>query len=209
MLPFAISSNPMIPWVDTKIPPAPTIHITAGQLPNIGKKYVSEIPLPKPNLTVHCSLMLSSLANRGPHPHLLKTISAQKTATASPVHPPLIRPVSGNLGLKTLGSPQVLEPLLLQIPPLPLSSTIRRSIKNHKMKLILLTSENSTSHGQPIFLLPKVDVIKVLVILRPLLQATPPIPRSVFLQQMHPLLPTCKKIRWQHCQKAGQYFHRL
>lgn len=208
MPPFAISSNPMTLWVDTKVPLAPTIHITAGQLPNIGKKYVSEIPLLQRNLTVHYSLMLFSLANHGPHPHLLQT--TQQTATSSLVHPPPIRPASENLGLKTLGSPQVLVSLLLlQMPPLPLSSTIHRSMKNHKTKLILLTSENSTSHGQPIFLLPKVDVIKASVILQPLLQTTPPISRSVFLQQMHPLLPTCKKIRWQHCQKAGQYFHRL
>ena len=208
MPPFAISSNLMTLWVDTKIPLAPTIHITVGQLPNIGKKYVSEIPLLQRDLTVHCSLMLFSLANRGPHPHLLQT--TQQTATSSLVHPPPIRPASENLGLKTLGSPQVLVSLLLlQMPPLPLSSTIHRSMKNHKTKLILLTSENSTSHGQPIFLLLKVDVIKASVILQPLLQATPPIPRSVFLQQMHLLLPTCKKIRWQHCQKAGQYFHRL
>lgn len=148
-----------------------------------------------------------SLANRGLHPHLLQTTSAQQTA---PVHPPPIRLASENLGLKTLGSPQVLvSPLLLQMPHPPLSSTIRRSIKNHRTKLILPTLESSTNHGQLIFLLLRVDVIKASVILRPLLQATSPIPRSVFLQQMHPLLLMCKKIRLQHCQKAGQYFHQL
>jgi len=94
-------------WVDTKMPLAPTIHITAGQLHNIEKKYVSEIMLPWLNLTIYCSLMLLLLANRGRLPHL-QIASPQQTTTPSPAHPPPIRPASGDPGLKILGSPQVL-----------------------------------------------------------------------------------------------------